>query len=88
MEMDDFEAVSISKMNDAAAEDFPAVLVDGHLVHVCEYRPGQWQVWLNTEALEFDGLCIGVGTTRDAAVAQAVAALEAVVEHLQQPPSA
>lgn len=63
---------------------FPAVLVNGHLVHVFE-EYGQWKVWLNTEDMEFTGLCIAVAETRDQAVAQAVAVCEAVAAHLQNP---
>ena len=65
-----------------ASRDFPSVLVADHRVHV--YREGgQWRVWLNTEIGDFDGLCLGLGETRDAAVAQAIAALEAVTDYLR-----
>ncbi len=70
--------------NDAISELYPAVLIDGHLVHV--FTEGrEWCVWLNTEDTEFSGLCIGVGATRDEAVAQAVKVCEAVAAHLQRP---
>lgn len=62
---------------------YPAVLVEGHLVHVFE-EAGAWHVWLNTKDMEFTGLCIGVGASRDEAVAQAVTVLSAVALHLQQ----
>jgi hypothetical protein len=70
--------------NDQASRDYPSVLVAGHLLHVYRDEDG-WAVWLNTEASDFDGLCIGLGTTRNTAVAEAVAALEAVLETLQEP---
>lgn len=55
-------------------------------VRIFEEAPGDWQAWLDTDAQNFDGLCIGVGTTRDAAVADAVRELEEVVCELQQEP--
>lgn len=61
---------------------FPPVLVEGHLVHVFE-EGGEFSVWLNTEDMAFTGLCIGVGKTREEAVAQAVAVCEAVGAYLQ-----
>lgn len=77
---------TIATSNREACEAFPSVLVKGHLVHVYE-QDGQWAVWLNCEDCEFTGLCIGIGPTRDAAVQQAVTALEAVTEFLQGPPT-
>lgn len=77
---------TVADSNQQACENFPAVLVEGHLVHVYE-QGGQWAVWLNCEDCEFTGLCIGIGPTRDAAVQQAVTALEAVTEFLQGPPT-
>lgn len=74
----------VEDANDRACRLYPAELVEGHLVHVYE-GGGEWHVWLNCEDMEFTGLCIGIGDTRDAAVAQAVAVLEAVAAYLQQP---
>lgn len=74
---------SIQESNDKASDTFPSVLVDGHLVHVFQ-RDSEWCVWVNTEDMDFTGLCIGVGTTRDKAVQQAVTALEAITAHLQE----
>ena len=45
-----------------------------------------WTVWLNTEVDDYDGICIGAGDSRDAAVADAVKVLKAAVEALQAPP--
>jgi hypothetical protein len=70
--------------NDQASRDYPSVLVAGHLVHVYK-QDGEWSVWLNCEDMDFTGLCIGIGKTRNRAVADAVAALEAVVAKLQEP---
>lgn len=67
-----------------ASQRHPSELVEGHLVHVCEIG-GEWEVWLNCEDADFTGVCIGVGDTRDEAVAQAVKVLEAAAAHLQQP---
>lgn len=69
---------------DRAVEQYPSVLVEGHLLHVCE-MDGHWQVWLNTEDAEFTGLCVSAETTRDAVVAEAVRVFEAVVAELQKP---
>jgi hypothetical protein len=77
---------SIQSTNDQASRRFPPTLIEGHLVHVCQWGCDDWQVWLNTEVADFDGLCIGSGSTRDEALAVAVKALEAVVDFLQQPP--
>lgn len=46
----------------------------------------EWAVWLNTGVADFDGLCIGIGPTRDAAVADAVKVLEWAEGVLQGPP--
>lgn len=69
---------------DRAVELYPSVLVEGHLLHVCEMH-GEWVVWLNTEDMDFTGLCVAAAPTRDAAVAEAVRVFEAVVVELQKP---
>lgn len=73
------------KATERASEQYPSVLVEDHLLHVCEMGDG-WEVWINCEDADFTGLCVGWGATRDDAVARAVRALEAVVEKLQGPP--
>jgi hypothetical protein len=79
---------SIADHNDASSNAYPSRLTTaGNRVHVFE-RDGEWDVWLNTEDMDFTGLCIGSGETREAAVADAVAALEAAVEILQRPENA
>lgn len=65
---------------------FPSVTIAGHRVHVFDAGDG-WECWLNTESQDFDGLCIGGGSSRDEAVGDAVASLEAVVAFLQRPPA-
>ena len=78
---------SIIAANDEASNESPSVLIAGHLVHV--FRRGRdWEVWLNTEDMNFTGLCICVGTTRSQAVTPAVAALTAVCEYLDGRPAA
>lgn len=63
--------------------DGTSTLVAGHLIHI--FRNGDWEVWVNCEDQNFSGLCVGTGSTRDEAVAEAVTALEAIVELLQRP---
>ena len=58
--------------------DYPRV----HVVLDADGRP--CDVWLNTEAGDFDGLCIGTGET---ALADAVGHLEHALEVLQGPPT-
>lgn len=62
-----------------------------HLLHVSNVdtfgHKGQWTVWLNTEVSTFDGLCIGIGDTRQEAVQQATTTLERALTILQENPS-
>lgn len=69
---------------DEAREKYEQVEVGGCGLHVC-FIDDEWQVWLNTEDATFTGLCVSTGATRDLALADAVATLEAAVEHLQKP---
>lgn len=50
--------------------------LDGNNVHILSERPDDYEVWLNTDVGDFDGLCIGCGQTREEAVAGAVAAFD------------
>lgn len=61
----------------------------GHALHIFQdaMDEGSWLVWLNTEASDFDGLVLGVGATRDEAVAAAVNAVEMIEAALQGPPA-
>jgi hypothetical protein len=61
----------------------PSVLVEGHLVHVCEMR-GEWEVWINCEDANFTGVCIGVAPTREEAVAEALKVVDALADHLRR----
>jgi hypothetical protein len=71
---------------DAASENYPAIeLGKGHRLHVCEVEEQDWEVWLNTEVQDFDGLCIAAGKTRQEAVTAAVEVLELALDALQQP---
>ncbi len=58
------------------------------VVKIFDYKCGEFAVWLDTEVADHDGLCIGLGATRDEAVAQAVKDLEARLAELQMPPVA
>lgn len=77
---------SIGAMNRRASLEYPSRVVGDHSVHVYE-QDGVWHVWLNTEIADFDGVCLGVGPTRDEAVSRAVRSLEACVAALQEPPA-
>lgn len=58
----------------------------GHALHVFqEPGDGAWFVWLNTEVEDFDGLILGYGDTREAAVASSLEALEKLEDLLQSP---
>jgi hypothetical protein len=57
---------------------------DGRVLHVAK-RDGFYEVWLNTEVADFDGVHIGEGETREAAVADAVRTLESAATALQLP---
>ena len=68
-----------------ASTKYPAVVLrTGQRLHVCRCD-GRWVVWLNTEVTDFDGLCIAVRGSRQAAVTDAVEVLEAALEELQKP---
>ena len=70
---------------DVASQKYPSVPIrTGHRLHICR-NDGYWVAWLNTEVADFDGLCLATGSTRDVAVARAVAVLEAALEELQKP---
>lgn len=52
------------------------------VIHGNEGEP-LWEVWLNTDESDFDGLCIGSGTTRELAVEYAIATLSPALNWLQ-----
>jgi predicted Fe-S protein YdhL (DUF1289 family) len=53
------------------------------VVHVFTYD-GAVEVWLDTEAAEQDGLCLGCSPTRDEAIAQARASLVEAIAQLER----
>lgn len=65
------------------------LLHDEHLVlasnqvHIVSETPNGYEVWLNTDVGDFDGLCIGCGESREAAVADAISVLEEGVRALK-----
>lgn len=72
MVVDCYEA-AIAKVMDAqeqASTDYPSILVDGHRLHIC-LTDRRWEVWINTDERDFDGLCIASAPTRAGAVAAA-----------------
>lgn len=50
--------------------------LDGNRIHISSEEPNDFEVWLNTDVGDFDGLCIGCGPTREIAVSQAIAVLK------------
>lgn len=49
----------------------------GYALHVIPANLlNDYEVWLNTEVADFDGLCVGVGKTRSEAMTKAAATLE------------
>lgn len=50
------------------------LLMSGQSLHVFPID-SQWQVWLNTDVSDFDGLCMGVGDTRHEALVDFVSNL-------------
>lgn len=49
--------------------------INGRELHVTG-EPDDVEVWLNTEVSDFDGICIGGGESRRAAVGDAIETLE------------
>jgi hypothetical protein len=50
------------------------LLISGQRLHIFP-MDGRWEVWLNTEISDFDGLCMGVGDTRHEALVDFVSRL-------------
>jgi hypothetical protein len=62
--------------------------VQGLGLHVMQESEGHWVVWLEPEVgAKYIGLCVGAGTTRDAAVTNAVTTLEEAAALLQETPN-
>lgn len=47
-----------------------------HKIHILSERFGDFEVWLNTEVMDYDGLRVGCGTSREAAIEDAATTLE------------
>lgn len=59
-----------------------------HDIHIWSGSAGtEWDVWLEPNDGDRDGLCLGGGKSRDEAVAVAVDALESALRTLQETPS-
>lgn len=52
-------------------------------IHIASDASGEFEVWLNTEVADYDGLCIGCGSTWHQAASQALETLEAGVRALR-----
>lgn len=50
--------------------------LDGNRIHIASEQLNDFEVWLNTDVGDFDGLCVGCGPTREIAVSQAIAILK------------
>jgi hypothetical protein len=79
------DSIDALSSQDTASQDYPSVkLPTGECLHIFQ-MDGEWEVWLNTEVSDFDGICVGSAVTRDEAVAAAVEVFEAALDRLQQP---
>ena len=45
------------------------------------HRPGQWAVWIDPFGMEQDGVCVGIGATKEEALLQAIQDLK---DHIKQ----
>lgn len=52
-------------------------------IHIVQDRGHAVEVWLDTEVAECDGLCIGTGSTRDEALAEAETDLQVALSELR-----
>lgn len=58
--------------------------IGGNTLHLTNDNDGNFEVWLNTEVSDFDGLIIGAGYTRQAALLDAAQVISrALVELLK-----
>ena len=57
------------------------------VINIVEHTDGGVEVWADVPGADMEGIIVGVGQTRDVAVADAVRTLEALTEQLQSPPS-
>lgn len=57
-------------------------------LNIVHYVGGRhFEVWADVPGAELNGIIVGIGETRDAAVADAVLTLEKLTDLLQAPPS-
>ena len=54
------------------------------IIHIAK-EDAQYQTWFNLLE-DYDGFIIGIGSTRDESVADAVKTLETAINKLQEPP--
>jgi hypothetical protein len=57
--------------------------LDSNVIHVLGESSGGFEVWLNTDVADYDGLCIGCGSSRDEAVADAMGVFIQALEKLR-----
>jgi hypothetical protein len=75
---DEVEKVKSARRGDLVLE------LPGYHLHAAHER-GEWDVWLNTEVANYDGLILGQGRTLEDALAAAVATIEKIHDALQGP---
>lgn len=56
--------------------------LDGNRIHIVSEAENDFEVWLNTNVGDFDGLCIGCGQTRQGAVDDAARVLKQALQKL------
>lgn len=81
--LDPFEVVVLQELalQEWLSATFPSVEVAGHRLHTFESAEG-WEVWLNTEDRDFDGLCLAHGKTKRDVIIEARRVLMALTYHL------
>jgi len=58
--------------------------LDSNRIHIVSEVKDDFEVWLNTEVGDFDGLCISCGKSREEAVADAIGVFEQGLRKLRQ----
>lgn len=56
------------------------------MINIVEYDDGDVEVWADVPGADMEGIIVGVGASRQAAITDAVRTLEALTEQLQSPP--
>lgn len=57
--------------------------INDHDLHIHSSADDDWEVWLNTEVQDYDGLCVGCGNSREKALADAAETFEAAARILR-----